>query len=51
MADKDRWQQAIHWIEKRMGNMEKIMGGHGQMLSIDDLTSFNSNISRECSKE
>ena len=51
MTDKGRWQQAIHWTEKRMANVDDIVGGHGQMLSIDDLASFHSNILRICLPE
>lgn len=51
MVDKDRWQKAVHWLEKRMINIEKVIGGHGQILSIDDLKSFNSKILGECSKK
>ena len=51
MTDKDRWQQAIYWTEKRMMNVDDIIGGHGQMLSIDDLASFHSNILRICHPE
>jgi glyoxylase-like metal-dependent hydrolase (beta-lactamase superfamily II) len=49
-ADKDRWRQAVQWNEKRMNNTEKIINGHGQILTIDDLKSFNSNILSRCSK-
>ncbi|NTW45411.1 MAG: hypothetical protein HGB14_13530 [Anaerolineaceae bacterium] len=51
MTDKDRWQQVIYWTEKRMMNVDDIIGGHGQMLSIDDLASFHSNILRICHPE
>jgi glyoxylase-like metal-dependent hydrolase (beta-lactamase superfamily II) len=51
MKDKDRWQQAVQWIEKRMINIEKIIDGHGDILSVDDLKSFNNNILNKSSKE
>ena len=44
MKDKERWQQAVHWIEKRMINIDRVVSGHGQIMSIDDLRSFNINI-------
>jgi glyoxylase-like metal-dependent hydrolase (beta-lactamase superfamily II) len=44
IADNERWQLAIHWIEKRMANIKIIIGGHGDILSLDDLKSFNTKI-------
>jgi glyoxylase-like metal-dependent hydrolase (beta-lactamase superfamily II) len=44
MKDNDRWQHSVSWIEKRMINIEKIIDGHGEELSIDDLKSFNRKI-------
>lgn len=42
--DKNRRRQAVQWIEKRMANIETIINGHGEMLSVDDLKYFNKNI-------
>ena len=36
--------RAISWIENRMNNIEKVIGGHGQILSRDDLKDFTNNI-------
>jgi glyoxylase-like metal-dependent hydrolase (beta-lactamase superfamily II) len=36
--------RAISWIENRMNNIEKVIEGHGQILSIDDLKDFTNNI-------
>jgi len=47
-ADEDRWQKAVPWIEKRVTNTVKIINGHGQILSADELKSFNSNILSRC---
>jgi flavorubredoxin len=44
MADAARWMQAISWIENRMNNIEKVIEGHGQILSVHDLKQFNNNI-------
>lgn len=44
MSDKDLWVKAIHWLEKRMYNIDLVIGGHGQIMSIDDLKSFNKNM-------
>ncbi len=43
-ADEIRWMQAIAWIQKRINRIEKVIEGHGQILSIDDLKQFNNNI-------
>lgn len=44
IPDHPRWHQSVIWIEKRINNIEKIIDGHGQILSIDDLKSFNNRI-------
>jgi glyoxylase-like metal-dependent hydrolase (beta-lactamase superfamily II) len=44
MSDKDLWVKAIRWLEKRMYNIDHVIGGHGQIMSIDDLKSFNKNM-------
>jgi glyoxylase-like metal-dependent hydrolase (beta-lactamase superfamily II) len=49
--DKTRWAQSVSWTEKRMHNIEHIIGGHGQMLTLDDLESFNQNMLERCSEE
>jgi hypothetical protein len=41
IVDNKRWQQAIQWIEKRIANIKIIISGHGEILSLDDLKSFN----------
>jgi glyoxylase-like metal-dependent hydrolase (beta-lactamase superfamily II) len=51
ITDKERWKQSVRWVEKRMKNIEKVIDGHGGMLSADDLKSFNNNILNGCSKE
>jgi glyoxylase-like metal-dependent hydrolase (beta-lactamase superfamily II) len=51
MTEKDRWKQAIQWLENRMVHIEHIIGGHGQMLSVNDLKDFNANILRNCALE
>lgn len=51
MTDKDSWKKAVKWIEKRMINIDKIIDGHGQALTINDLKSFNNNIKQYYSKK
>jgi glyoxylase-like metal-dependent hydrolase (beta-lactamase superfamily II) len=42
--DEVKCMRAISWIENRMHNIEKVIEGHGQILSIDDLKDFTNNI-------
>jgi cyclase len=42
--DKVRSAQSIVWIQNRMNRIEKVIEGHGQILSIDDLKQFNNKI-------
>lgn len=44
MTDKDKWHKAVHWIEARIPEIKIIIGGHGQILSPDDLYSFTKTI-------
>lgn len=49
ITDEIRWMQAIEWIKKRTNNIETIIDGHGQILSIDDLKLFITNLLIKCS--
>ncbi len=44
MADKEKWQKGVSWIEKRLENIELVIGGHGQIFDISDLKSFIASI-------
>ena len=44
ITDTVKCMRAISWIENRMNNIEKVIEGHGQILSIDDLKDFTNNI-------
>ena len=44
IIDVVKCMRAINWIEKRINNIEKVIEGHGQILSINDLKRFNNNI-------
>ena len=48
MKDKEKWENAIIWIERRITNIDTIISGHGELLSIDDLINFNRNIKERC---
>jgi glyoxylase-like metal-dependent hydrolase (beta-lactamase superfamily II) len=43
-TDKKRWLNAHSWILKRTDSIETIIDGHGQILTIDDLRSFNKSL-------
>ncbi len=49
--DEARSRQAILWIQARMDKIEKVIGGHGQILSPDDLKQFYNNILSSFSAE
>ena len=51
IPDYNRWQQSVYWTEKRMNMIEKIIDGHGQILSTDDLKAFNSKMMERSSAE
>jgi glyoxylase-like metal-dependent hydrolase (beta-lactamase superfamily II) len=42
--DGKQWIETTEWIQKRINRIEKVIGGHGQIMSIDDLKQFNDNI-------
>lgn len=39
--NRAKWLTAIKWIEDRFEQIDVIITGHGQLLSVDDLASFN----------
>jgi len=49
ITDEIRWMQAIKWIKKRTNNNVTIIDGHGQILSIDDVQLFITNLLKKCS--
>jgi len=40
IADTLRWQHTVEWIEKRMDGINIIVGGHGQIMSMEALKDF-----------
>jgi len=48
MIDKEKWKRAVAWTESRMINIDKVIDGHGQILSTSDLKQFNNNIINKC---
>jgi len=51
VTDRDKWKRAINWIENRTTNIEKVIDGHGEILSINDLNLFKNNILRRCCEQ
>jgi glyoxylase-like metal-dependent hydrolase (beta-lactamase superfamily II) len=47
MADSALWQKAIIWTEQRMDRIETVIGGHGQLLTRDDLQAFHLKLSEK----
>lgn len=41
LEEKENWIRAVTWIEKRIPNIETIISGHGVMLTVEDIKSFN----------
>jgi cyclase len=51
ITDLVQCMRAITWIESRVNNIEKIIDGHGQILSIDDLWDFTNKILNKCREQ
>jgi glyoxylase-like metal-dependent hydrolase (beta-lactamase superfamily II) len=39
-SEVDRWLKVMEWVEERQENIDVIIGGHGQLMTIKDLNSF-----------
>jgi len=44
VSDRERWDRSLEWIKERSSSIDMIIGGHGQILSSEDLESFLYNI-------
>jgi len=44
MMDKERWTNALDWLKIRKPYICTIIGGHGQLLGIEDLEAFMKNV-------
>lgn len=42
--EKERWQRSVQWLEARMEDIGMIIGGHGQILTKEELNAFLSRI-------
>jgi cyclase len=43
-ADTKRWQQSFHWLASRKGKINTVIGGHGQVMTAEDLEAFIENM-------
>jgi glyoxylase-like metal-dependent hydrolase (beta-lactamase superfamily II) len=43
-ADADQWKKAMQWILMRMNDIDIIIGGHGQIMSVKDLDAFRKHV-------
>ena len=43
-ADAEKWLRAMDWIESRMNAIEIIIGGHGAILTKEDLHAFEESV-------
>ena len=48
-TDVVKYTREISWIGTRINNIEKVIDGHGQLLSTDDLKNFINNITNKYS--
>ena len=44
--NSERWMIVNQWINERLNNIDKVIGGHGQILERKDLQSFIQNITQ-----
>lgn len=45
--DKARWIKALAWLNKRKPQIKTVIGGHGQIMQMEDLEAFEKNIIRQ----
>ncbi len=45
--DFERWIKVVKWIESRWTNIEIVIGGHGQIMSKEDLQLFNNYVKKK----
>lgn len=47
IQDVERWVKVLKWIEARLTNIDIVIGGHGQIMSKEDLQLFNSYVKKK----
>lgn len=45
--DVERWKSTMEWIMVRQHEIDKVIGGHGQLMTPEDLASFNDYVVRK----
>jgi cyclase len=45
--DVERWKTVMQWIEVRWNDIDKVIGGHGQIMSQKDLEAFNKYVNKK----
>lgn len=46
--EKANWKRAVCWIENRIPDIETIISGHGAILTVEDIISFNQIMKEKC---
>ncbi|MFC2100818.1 MBL fold metallo-hydrolase [Bacteroidota bacterium] len=44
--DVERWKSVMQWIKARWEDMDIVVGGHGQIMSKEDLEAFNNYVEK-----
>ena len=45
--DAERWLYVVQWIKDRWDKIDKVIGGHGQIMNRNDLQSFNEYVEKK----
>jgi glyoxylase-like metal-dependent hydrolase (beta-lactamase superfamily II) len=45
--DVERWKTVMQWIEPRRNDIDKVIGGHGQIMSKKDIEAFNKYVTKK----
>jgi glyoxylase-like metal-dependent hydrolase (beta-lactamase superfamily II) len=48
IPDRERCRKSILHIQDRMNHIKTVIGGHGQILTVEDLEAFCENLSKKC---
>jgi glyoxylase-like metal-dependent hydrolase (beta-lactamase superfamily II) len=47
IQDVERWKTVMQWISVRWNEIDKVIGGHGQIMSQKDLEAFNKYVNKK----
>jgi glyoxylase-like metal-dependent hydrolase (beta-lactamase superfamily II) len=45
--DVEQWKTAMQWLWFRWNDIDKVIGGHGQIMTLKDLEAFNKYVNRK----